>query len=278
MPIVVDSFMFFNEFDVLEGRLEYLYDHVDYFVLVESNITQSGHTKPFHFMNNMTRYHKYLDKMLYFPFVTSRDAFPFDTRPAHERDYDTGPWRLENAQRNHIGEALKLFPEDALIMISDLDEIPHKECIKICQENFSADWQAFAIEQDHFAYNFNQKQKVPIRGTTISTNKYALEQTPQGLRNIKYGFPMIPHGGWHLTYWGTVEDIQYKIETFAHQELNQDEFKDPDHIRQQILAGQDMFKRGYHEYTPVDRHAEIPEDILRIFGPLEKRLLDSLNV
>ena len=67
--MIVDSFIFFNEFDILEGRLEYLYDHVDYFVIVESNLTFSGNTKPLYFMNNMSRYKKYLDKVLYFPFI-----------------------------------------------------------------------------------------------------------------------------------------------------------------------------------------------------------------
>lgn len=274
--MVIDAFMFFNEFDVLEGRLEYLYPHVDYFILVESNITQSGDTKPWHFLNNMSRYKKYLDKIVYFPFITSRDQFPFDTKPSWERDYNTGPWKLENAQRNHIGQALKLFPNDALVMVSDLDEIPHKDCIQICKDSLSNDWPAIAIEQDHFAYNFNQKQAIPIRGTTISTNKYTMEKTPQGLREIKYGFPVINRGGWHLTYWGDVETIKYKIETFAHQELNQDRFKDPEHIKQQILNGQDMFSRE-NPYIKVDKNKEIPEDILRIFGPLEQRLLDSVK-
>ena len=34
--------MFFNELDLLELRLEYLYDSVDYFVIVEGRQTHSG--------------------------------------------------------------------------------------------------------------------------------------------------------------------------------------------------------------------------------------------
>lgn len=273
--MIVDSFMFFNEFDMLEGRLEYLYDHVNYFVLVESNITQSGDEKPMLFMENMSRYKKYLDKMLYFPFVTKRSDYNYDRLPTHDRDYQTGPWGLENAQRNHIGEALKLFADDATIMISDLDEIPHKDCIAMAQKNFSDSWQAFAIQQDHFAYNFNQKQTVPILGTTISTNRYAKLKSPQGMRNEKYGYPVIFNGGWHLTYWGTVDMIQYKIQTFAHQELNRPEFKDPKHIKEKIRLGQDMFNRD-NPYVPVNP-TSIPEDIKRIFGGLNQRLIEAVK-
>ena len=36
---IYDCFTFCNEFDLLELRLRELYDHVDYFVLVEANKT-----------------------------------------------------------------------------------------------------------------------------------------------------------------------------------------------------------------------------------------------
>lgn len=37
--MLIDCFMFFNEYDIVEGRLEYLYDTVDYFVVVEADHT-----------------------------------------------------------------------------------------------------------------------------------------------------------------------------------------------------------------------------------------------
>jgi hypothetical protein len=273
--MIVDAFMFFNEFDILEGRFEYLYNHVDYFVLVEANITQSGDPKPMHFMNNMSRYKKYLNKVLYFPFITSRSNYNYDRLPGEERDYDTGPWQLENAQRNHISKALELFDDDAIIMISDLDEIPHKECINITKDYFSKGWDRLTVQQDHYSYNFKQRQVVPILGTTISTNRVAKEVTPQGLRNTKYGFGVISKGGWHLTYWGDVASIQYKIETFAHQELNQEQFKDPAHIKEKILAGQDMFNRD-NPYV-LTQPGDIPDDIMEIFGKIQDKLSKDLQ-
>jgi beta-1,4-mannosyl-glycoprotein beta-1,4-N-acetylglucosaminyltransferase len=269
--------MFFNEFELLKGRLQYLKDHVDFFVLVESNITQSGHEKPLHFAENLFRYREFLDKILYFPFIVDREKFNYNKLPSWERDYDTGPWQQENAQRNYISKALNLFDDHDIIMISDLDEIPHKECINIAKEYFSKGWDRLAVEQDHYAYNFRQKQVVPIRGTTISTNKIVKELSPQQLRNEKYGYGLISRGGWHLTYWGDVKTIQYKIETFAHQELNQDKFKTPEHIKEKILKGEDMFNRN-NPYVKVDPEKEIPKDVLEIFGEFERKNLESINV
>ena len=54
--MIIDAFMFFNEYDILEGRLEYLYDTVDYFVIVESDITHSGQKKSLNYANNIDRY------------------------------------------------------------------------------------------------------------------------------------------------------------------------------------------------------------------------------
>jgi hypothetical protein len=63
--LVYDCFMFFNEFDVLEIRLNELDDVVDYFVLVESQQTFQGHKKPLVFKNNEDRFKRYLSKIIY---------------------------------------------------------------------------------------------------------------------------------------------------------------------------------------------------------------------
>lgn len=270
--MIVDSFIFFNEMDILEGRLEYLYDHVDYFVIVESNMTHSGEDKPLYFMKNMSRYKKYLDKVLYYPFITSRDQYNYNRVPLHDRDFEAGTWQAENAQRNHINQALRLFDSSDIIMVSDLDEIPHKDCISIAKSHF-AHYPALAIQQEYYCYNFKQRMEVPWYGTVITTNSYARAVGAQGLRNIKHSLPVISHGGWHLTYWGSVQDIQNKIKGFAHQELNTDQNLNPDYIKQRIELGQDLYSRNL-EYVKVDP-SQIPQDILKIFGNLNNKLINQ---
>ena len=69
--MIADCFMFFNEFDILEGRLEYLYDVVDRFVIVESNRSHSCKTKPLYLKENMSRYKKYKDKITHVVYKNS---------------------------------------------------------------------------------------------------------------------------------------------------------------------------------------------------------------
>ncbi len=59
---IIDTFMFNDELDLLESRLEYLYDHVDHFVLVESNVTHRGAPKTIFYSLYKDRFEKYQDK------------------------------------------------------------------------------------------------------------------------------------------------------------------------------------------------------------------------
>ena len=64
--MLIDSFLFFKEYDLLEIRLKYLYDHVDLFVIVESGQSFNGLKKNFNFEEKIFRYKKYLDKIKYY--------------------------------------------------------------------------------------------------------------------------------------------------------------------------------------------------------------------
>ena len=43
--MLIDSFLFFNETELVELRIKYLEKIVDYFVVVEANITHQGKKK-----------------------------------------------------------------------------------------------------------------------------------------------------------------------------------------------------------------------------------------
>ena len=62
---IIDTFMFRDELDLLEFRLEYLYDYVDYFVLVESNVTHRGYPKTIFYSLYKDRFEKYQDKIIH---------------------------------------------------------------------------------------------------------------------------------------------------------------------------------------------------------------------
>ena len=63
--MIYDCFNFFNELEILDIRLNTLYDVVDKFVLVESNKTFSGNEKEYIFENNTKHFKFFLDKIIH---------------------------------------------------------------------------------------------------------------------------------------------------------------------------------------------------------------------
>ena len=87
MSKVYDCFPFFNELDLLEIRLDALYDEVDYFVISECDYTFSGLSKPFYFEDNKEKFSKYMDKII------------------HIKNYDTKEFtNLENKYDGKVGD------------------------------------------------------------------------------------------------------------------------------------------------------------------------------
>ena len=79
---VYDVFSFYNEFDVLELRLNELWDTVDNFILMESNTTYVGNPKEYLFDKNKERYAKYMEKIIHIKLDDSiemqQEVFPRD--------------------------------------------------------------------------------------------------------------------------------------------------------------------------------------------------------
>ena len=59
---IYDCFLFFQEIELLKLRLDYLYDHVDFFIIVESAQTFSGREKEFEFQKIKDSITKFEDK------------------------------------------------------------------------------------------------------------------------------------------------------------------------------------------------------------------------
>lgn len=272
--MIIDCFTFYNELDLLECRLNYLYDKVDRFVLVEASITHSGKPKPMYFAENQERYSKYLDKIVYVPLTI--DASEYDWTHDPSRGYNNSSWLVENRQRNGILEGIKNCSDDDVIMISDLDEIPCKDAIDRAIRMLKYK-QFVSLDTDQFYYNLGQCLVEPWPATVLSLNKYVKYINPQQIRDGKNGIVRIAKGGWHLTYFGGTEFIKNKIENFAHREYNQDHFTNTDYIEQRVLQGEELYGRPFPivKINPLS----FPGDFLECFGQyLPNRKLNFIQI
>jgi len=246
--VVYDCFLFFNELDLLEIRLNVLSEAVDKFVIVEASKTFSNKEKPFYFEDNKKRYKHFLDKIIH---IKINEYFNIE---------DT--WAMENFQRNQIERGITQCLPDDIILISDLDEIPNPQIIIDYKKNGNG---ICKLRQIHFAYFLNyqrcDKYWYPAkiaRYKDITSNNY----TPQNIRSRLLKTKMtIKNGGWHFSFLGGMENIKYKIQSFSHQEWNTDHYVN-DQIDKKIRMGIDLFGRKHIRLVPVKITKKHPQYII----------------
>ena len=230
---VYDCFIFFNELDVLEIRLNELYDHVDKFVLVESVETFRGNLKPLYYEENKQRFEKFADKIIHVI--------------VNERRNSGNPWHTEAYQRNQIMRGLKDCQPDDTILISDADEIPRATSLpEIYSSLYIEKKQYIQCEQPFYRYYLNARDYIAYwTGTVGTTYEILCKHSPEALRNNRRGgYHTINNAGWHFTFMGGLEYVAKKLESFSHWEADVPEKK--------TLAFIYDYMRTYSAIVPID--------------------------
>ncbi len=269
---IVDCFIFYNELDLLNYRLHILNEVVDYFVLVESTHTHSGMEKELIYKNNKEMFQTFHHKIIHIIV----DDFPYKY-PNIKYDNITDnsdSWHNERFQRNCIVRGIQQLSlaDDDIIIISDLDEIPDPNTltkIKKYEKNITLN----ALSMDFYYYNLNSKKETMWNCSKILLYKYFNDITQINkltcsdirLKNIclnpnEY---LIEKGGWHLSYFGDAHFIKNKLENFAHQEYNNNEYANVEKIEKRVRGGVDLFERPYYENIiriPIKENPYLPPE------------------
>ena len=257
--MIIDSFLFFQELDLLEIRLEYLYNHIDKFIIVEACQSFSGKRKKFNFEENVKRYNKYLNKIIYFKitdFHKSTSEFynylgqnkskVSEIINAHDH-YNKNLiwWVLDSYHRECIHLALQkeCNPNDTVI-ISDLDEIPSIKIIKQIKNNIIKNLPV-RCKQYEFKYYLNSLFGDNWLGSIIAPYSYLEEKSLNLLRMESKGLKIIDNGGYHFTSVGGEKALRIKIESWGHQEFNLKIIKD--NLFENLIYGRDIFYRYGHK-------------------------------
>lgn len=241
MNKIYDCFPFFNELDILEIRLELLYDVVDFFVISECDYTFSGLKKPFFFEENKHRYEKYLDKIIH---IKHTDTFNYtnlvNNYIGNERElYDKIINRLEQMRispetgyglphwcRDYLHKELAMMgivncDENDIILFGDCDEIPSPSALLEVVKNPRIDDMLFTLNQKNMIYYINNENVTEKWfGQFITKYKNIKESSCMFTRNLRTGFELVDNGGWHLTFMGGKDKIVEKIKSWGHQEYN----------------------------------------------------------
>lgn len=215
MVKIYDTFLFFNELDLLEIRFHQHYPFVDHFIICESAFTFTGSPKPKIFLENKARFAPFLDKVIY---------LPLDEFPSH---LNTG--QRDAFQREFLLTGLTTVAPDDLIIFSDLDEILDQQAIekakhfdgvshfrmKIFQFYLNmpipSDWLApYALPAKYIP---KLAIDCPFEGGSLTYARYNMERMCK-LHDIS--LQVINDSGWHFTFMGGFDIIKAKLRGYAH--------------------------------------------------------------
>lgn len=263
---IYDAFLFFNELDLLEIRLNLLNGLVDHFVISESDLTFSGMPKPLYYAENKERFGKFEKKIIHqvirdnpgnftafkrfvpsvnkdeeclniiYRFIEEADNFPKDQ--LH--------WGRDFYQRECLRRALVNCDDDDLVIFSDLDEIPAPKAVEKVIASFSAG-NIYTFRQKEFNYYLNMYKQDGWRGPRLAAYSILKQISLNKIRTILPGGGTlvesvdVPLGGWHFTNLGGAQKIIEKIESWGHQEMNTARIKR--NVARNVAAGTDVFNR-----------------------------------
>jgi len=265
---IYDCFLFFNENDILEIRLNELSEVVDYFVIVESQHTFTKRDKEFNF--DIKRFEKFKDKIIY---IQNRE---FIKSP--------NPWDTEKQQRNKLIEGLNLpylainSCDEDLIILSDLDEIPKANKI---------------IEAFYLIYNNNQKYiKLNLKNYHYALNNQLIEPNEwigpvcskrkhitnmQDFRHIKE-YLKLDNAGWHYSFVSSIDNVMKKMNAYSHQEYNKSPNNDLEFAKQRINSGQSHFGHSESIFKKVKLNSKnCPKYVLKNKKKYDKLIFKHEN-
>lgn len=282
--MIYDTFLFFNEFDLLDIRLHELDAVVDTFVLVEATRTHSNQPKPLYYAENRARYAAFHNKIIH----VIVDDTP-DTADA---------WAIERFQRDAILRGLTCCRPDDLILMSDVDEIPRSRAVREATASMQYKRGAWAdathalMKQPLVTHSLRHRLKrrhpyVRVFALTpyiYFLNCVCIDRTFPATRMVFYrdmgrprdlrrwGGAIIANGGWHFTCMGGVQTVLQKIAAFAHQEYNTPEYTDAARLEELVNRGEYVFSAsgGPSTFRFVDVDDTQPSYVLAHLDQFQK--------
>jgi beta-1,4-mannosyl-glycoprotein beta-1,4-N-acetylglucosaminyltransferase len=253
MPKIVDAFTFYNEIQLLSYRLHVLYDIVDYFIIVEANHTFMGTPKPSLLEEQIHLFAKFKSKIIHV-MVDNLPCLPPDVSKGEQ-------WLNEKHQRNCIDVGIQhlALDKDDLILITDLDEIPDPRTLMRIKEGIIP-VQFNILLMDLYYYNLCTRfENKWFHAKIISYEYYRKINKVCDTLRLTFDCPIIPQGGWHLSYFGSPSFVKHKTETTPHQEFNNPTTRDLSVIESRIKEGKDAYDRGVDPlHIPITKNEYLP--------------------
>lgn len=237
--MIYDVISFNGEYDLLEIRLNVLQDVVDQFIICEAWTTFSGNKKPLYYRLQEERYAKWNIKY----HVIDEDYTKEEIELAESSSNvpkDQPWWKREFLQKESIKKALTHLKDDDIVFVGDCDEIWNPAILSRVLDFDPTE--VYKLKQLVYSYYLNNRSDEPWAGTFVTTYQMFHYGCLNHFRT-KFQKVQLPDGGWHFTNMGGVEEIKRKLESYGHQEYNNEGIKSS--LDARIKKNQDFIGRPF---------------------------------
>jgi FkbM family methyltransferase len=219
---ILDCFIYFNEVELLELRINLLQDYVDKFIIVDANRTHKGEHKEFSCKNKLIELNLLSDKIQ----IIELDLPSYEEEP--------NAWVRERMQRDVISNYIE---DNDVCIISDCDEIINPDFIKYyCSvatsnpDNILRIPMVFLMNKASLRVYNSDKKPITFNSPFICMKSHIRDYTLSQIReshsmndkNIKYDDifatqnGVIQEAGWHFSWMGDVDRLNTKVNSFLH--------------------------------------------------------------
>ena len=251
-----DCFTFYNELEVLEIRLEYLKNIVDYCVIAQAFETHRGDSWKPMLNERHSLVKKYSNSINFIFCMPETKGFSI--------------WERERLQRNSLNQGLKNVEDSDLIIVSDVDEIPNVNSIIIAREIQNLFPHNLRL-RNSFTYANTVSQGFWLHAKIVSGRFFS---GAQELRESVL-LPSLPCHGLHLSVVGGEERWRTKIVTTPHLEMQKNFIHDLELLKESLklnlypsTVGIKLWSGGILKYERSQETKELLGIIYRLFPEL----------
>jgi beta-1,4-mannosyl-glycoprotein beta-1,4-N-acetylglucosaminyltransferase len=257
MVLFIDSFLFNGE-EIVKLRLDYLYNYVDYFYIVESMYTFTGNKKEEFYLDKYSEWFEpYKNKIKFIRIKEKLNTLPDASfiNTVKKSFYE------EKLQRNYIRQVLfnDFTNQDFVLALCDVDEIYDYTKFESKEQLFElTQSKELLLRMKMYFYKFNYYlHDTWEMAFIISSTFLKVQEDLDHIRVYKLGDSTIRReSGWHFTYFMSPREIQRKIESFSHIDINRFPFNDIDYLEFVVSKGIDYQQRDDFKFKIIPFESE----------------------
>ncbi|KAI9279774.1 glycosyl transferase [Sporodiniella umbellata] len=236
---IYDAIIFSVELDLLEIRIREMWEVVDKFVILESNATFMGQTKPLTFKENKDRF-KFAESKIHHVTLSQQPLPP-----------NEGPFFNENMMRQAMDKVLLEagVQQDDWVLMSDVDEIIRGQTLQVLKMcDGTPDTLHFQLRNYLYSFEFyldSESWRAHIVKYRRGETYYSHGQITRNL---------LADSGWHCSFcFRAISDFQFKMISYSHSDrVRYPELLESSRIQDTICEGNDIFDMLPESYTYRD--------------------------